>query len=149
MTAENLINRIRKWANEGVLSKFNTTKAGSIRGKLVTMLLLRKQGRSNSSYNPQDIITENGNTLTIRLADHPATESNFKSEKNISLVIGEKADKLVITTVKQSRIYSEVVYKSECFADDKRKQTLEEILAGLQAALRTGYYEKAKWASIM
>ncbi len=118
MNAKQLIQKIQNTLNIGVLSYFKSSSSGNVREHLVSLLGLRKHSEHNSAYPVNKyMLTTNGETLTIRLSDHPANEKNFIAKYNVSIIIGKKADEITIESTKYSNIYSEVVYRSECFSD--------------------------------
>ncbi len=133
-----LIAKINNLLGNGVLSKFDIDNVGAIRQRLVSFLGLKKKGRFNSAY-PQDgyLITSSGDTLTLRIADHPAAEKNFRAKYNVSIIV---SDKVTVTETIGSTVYCEYVYDSSCFSDDNKEETLREIFTGILEALKTGKY---------
>lgn len=138
--------RIRKWFEPSLWKKI--TSIPKIRNRIIKILELKKSGSYDSCYNLNPFILSNGKTLTIRIANHPARETNFGSHNrtdfNVSILIGKNTDTITICNAKVSRIYEEIVYKPHCFEGEERVITIMEILSGLESALTTGKYKKGR-----
>lgn len=141
-----VLKKINKWKEVSRWEKVKTIS--SIRDSFMKLLNLRKSGSYNSCYNKEPFILSTGKTLTIRIADHPARETNFGSHNrtdfNVSILIGKNTDTITICNAKVSRIYEEIVYKPHCFEGEERVITIMEILSGLESALTTGKYKKSR-----
>lgn len=143
MKTQALILKIKKLKTDEGRKRFSAKSIGAIREKLCSTIGLRKKGMSNSAY--ACVLTKyTRDTLTIRIGDHGANESNFlshdKSKFNVSIVI---SDKMIVKTAIYSAVYSEVVYDNIDFATDKDR-TLTEICDGLIEALETGVFHKGQ-----
>ena len=138
--------KINKWFERSLWRSVKTIP--QIRNKMIKILGLRTCGSWNSKYNKEPFILSTGKTLTIRIADHPARETNFGSHNrtdfNVSILIGKNTDTITICNAKVSRIYEEIVYKPHCFEGEERVITIMEILSGLESALTTGKYKKSR-----
>lgn len=149
MKNKKFLQKIQKVLSKGVAQHFENAKSvGAISNKLKSTLDLRVEGAWNSAYNPEPIELPSGETLTIRIADHQAKPEqfaqHFDTKYNVVLLIGEKTDDITVTTKVDSSIYSEILYKSDCFKGKNRTKTITEILEGLQYALETGEYQKGE-----
>ena len=131
---------------ERLTKMFMGKTLGAVCNKLKSILGLRTSGSWDSSYKTFETLS--GELVTIRIGDHQAKEENFinkaNTKYNVSLIMGEKADSIVIKSKGTSKVYSEVLYRSRCFTDRNREETMTEILKGLQEALRTGIYKKGR-----
>ena len=149
MENKKYIQKIQKIFNKGVALHFKGLKSpGSISAKLRTSLDLRIEGGWNSAYNTEPIVLPSGDTLTIRISDHKAKPEQFKehfnTKYNVVILIGKNVDEIEVENYVDSQIYSEVLYKTSCFNEENREQTITEILKGLQSALETGEYDKGE-----
>lgn len=141
--SQNIISRINKELRDGSFCELKQKTIGGIRIRLAKIFGLRK----NSAYDsmcPTDgyyTTTETNETITIRLSNHLAKESQFKAKHNISIVI---SDNITVQSLTNSNIYTEVVYNADCFKANNITQTLNEILLGIKHALMTGEYIKGK-----
>lgn len=146
MAKNNKIIILNKWKKADSWSK--CLSVSQIKSKLISILGLQKSGSWNSYYNRTPILTSDGRTLTIRIADHPAKEINFnthnKTDFNVSLLMGKNVDELVIMNAKKSEVYEEILYKCHCFKGREREKTIAEIIKGMEAALKDGTYAKGK-----
>lgn len=149
METKIFINKIRKILNTGVDSYCQKSKTiGALALKLRVDLGLRQSSRWNSMYNPEPFVLPNGDTLTLRIADHKATPEqfikHFNTKYNVVLLIGEKTENIEIQNYIESEIYSEILYKPECFNNKNKEQTITEILLGLINTFETGEFTKGE-----
>ena len=100
MKTANILQKIHKVLNQGVSLTFKNSKSiGVLFKNIASTFGLRLHGSWNSHYS-EIYDLPNGQTLQIRLSDHPTNDEiiiyHDAANRTLSLIMGNKADEIEI-----------------------------------------------------